>query len=102
MHNLDSSIPFKIVSHAIFEMQPYQKRLMYKSTHRGTKEMDLMLGSFAKNNLQTLNKEVLKNYDQLLDEPDTRLFDWIVLKHNTFQPAYTDLIHKIRQYVIDA
>jgi antitoxin CptB len=83
-------------------MQTYQKRLMYKSTHRGTKEMDLVLGAFAQNNLQTLNEEVLKNYDQLLDESDNHLFDWIVLEHNTFPTFYTDLIHKIRQYIIDA
>ena len=32
-----------------------KKKIIYRSTHRGTKEMDLLLGLFTKKNINTLN-----------------------------------------------
>jgi len=34
------------------------KKLIYRSNHRGTKEMDLLIGGFANNNLQSLTSDL--------------------------------------------
>ncbi|MBV9522223.1 MAG: succinate dehydrogenase assembly factor 2 [Alphaproteobacteria bacterium] len=54
-----------------------RKRLLFRSWHRGTKETDLLLGSFAEEHLAGLTEVQLDRYEALLENDDLRLFDWI-------------------------
>ena len=54
-----------------------RKRLLFRSWHRGTKETDLLLGSFAEAHLGALSEAQLDRYEALLEENDALLFDWI-------------------------
>ncbi|HEV8015073.1 MAG TPA: succinate dehydrogenase assembly factor 2 [Stellaceae bacterium] len=54
-----------------------RKRLLYQSSHRGTKESDLLLGAFAAAHLAALTPSQLDRYEAVLDESDQDLFDWI-------------------------
>ena len=54
-----------------------RKRLLFRSWHRGTREADLILGSFAEANLAAFDDTALDRYEALLECPDADLFDWI-------------------------
>jgi antitoxin CptB len=54
-----------------------RKRLLFRSWHRGTKETDLLLGSFAERHLSTFSEVQLDRYEALLENDDGRLYDWI-------------------------
>lgn len=54
------------------------KKLLYRSNHRGTKEMDLLIGGFAKENLETLNGEELKEFELILNFTDKKLNTWLI------------------------
>ena len=54
-----------------------RKRLLFRSWHRGTREADLLLGSFAEANLSDFDDRQLDQYERLLECPDADLFDWI-------------------------
>jgi antitoxin CptB len=54
-----------------------RKRLLFRSWHRGTKETDLLLGSFAERHLAELDAGQLDRYEALLENSDAYLFDWI-------------------------
>ncbi len=54
-----------------------RKRLLFRSWHRGTREADLILGSFAEAHLAGFDEARLDRYEALLDLPDADLFDWI-------------------------
>ena len=54
-----------------------RKRLLFRSWHRGTREADLILGSFAEAHLGKFDSEQLDRYEALLEVPDADLFDWI-------------------------
>src|SRR5437868_5132151 len=54
-----------------------RKRLLFRSWHRGTREADLILGSFAEMYLAGFDEPRLDQYQVLLDCPDADLFDWI-------------------------
>jgi antitoxin CptB len=56
---------------------PLYKRLYYQSRHRGTKELDGILGEFAKKALHTFTYEALERYDSLLGIDETMLFTWL-------------------------
>lgn len=56
---------------------PRRKRLLFRSWHRGTREADLILGSFADAYLAGFDEAQLDRYEALLDTPDPELFDWL-------------------------
>jgi len=47
-----------------------KKKIIFRSTHRGTKEMDLLLGNFVKKNINLLNDAELKDLNTLLKADD--------------------------------
>ena len=54
-----------------------RKRLIFRSWHRGTREMDLIMGSFADMNVPGFTVEELDLYEELLHNPDPDIYDWI-------------------------
>ncbi|MBL4807310.1 MAG: succinate dehydrogenase assembly factor 2 [Rhodobacteraceae bacterium] len=52
------------------------KRLKIRSWRRGTKEMDLILGTFADAMLTKLDPETLDRFESLLAENDQDLYPW--------------------------
>lgn len=54
-----------------------RKRLIYRSWHRGTREMDLLLGSFADSHVPGFSGEDLAAYEALLASSDPDLYNWI-------------------------
>ena len=55
-----------------------RKRLSFRSWHRGTREADLLLGSFAEAHLTAFDETRLDRYEALLECADADLFDWII------------------------
>jgi antitoxin CptB len=51
-----------------------KKKIIYRSTYRGTKEMDALLGSFTKKYINTFNDNELKSLLDLLDLDDENLY----------------------------
>jgi antitoxin CptB len=54
-----------------------RKRLLFRSWHRGMREIDLLLGSFAERHLAAFTEEQLSRYEALLENEDGHLFDLI-------------------------
>jgi len=54
-----------------------RKRLLFRSWHRGTKEADLLLGSFAERHLAGFAPAQVDRYEALLEIDDADLLDWI-------------------------
>ena len=53
------------------------RRLKYRSTYTGTKETDVLLGSFVDRHLADLPPELLDQYEALIENSDPDLFMWI-------------------------
>lgn len=54
-----------------------RKRLLYRATHRGTREADSLIGAFAKACLSELAPSDLDQFEALLEVPDVDLYNWI-------------------------
>jgi antitoxin CptB len=54
-----------------------RKRLLFRAWHRGTREADLILGSFAEQHLAGFGAERLGEFEALLALSDPELFDWL-------------------------
>ena len=53
-----------------------RKRLLFRSTHRGTREMDILLGGFFKSNMSYLKYDQLNEFEGLIEIPDDDLYNW--------------------------
>ena len=60
-----------------------KKKIIYRSTHRGTKEMDLLLGNFVKKYINKLNESELKDLEKLLFVEDEVIYKWYFDKNLT-------------------
>tara|TARA_A100001015_G_scaffold75758_1_gene84081 strand:+ start:4424 stop:4690 length:267 start_codon:yes stop_codon:yes gene_type:complete len=58
----------------IFNIDELKKKIIYRSTYRGTKEMDTLLSSFTKQIINDLNEDELINLSNLLDIDDENLY----------------------------
>ena len=56
------------------------KQIIYRSNHRGSKEMDILLGNFVKENLNLLNRKDLEDLKKLLLVEDEIIYDWFFKK----------------------
>jgi antitoxin CptB len=57
-----------------------RKRLSYRSRHRGTKELDILVGAFAERHLAGLDAEQLARFEALLELSEPLLYDWLTGK----------------------
>lgn len=62
------------------DIENLRKKLIFRSEHRGTKEMDLLLGSFARRYVPDFSDAELYEYEDLLKENDPNLYNWITEK----------------------
>ena len=54
-----------------------RKRLRFRSWHRGTRELDLLLGRFADRYVDGLTPDQLDRYEALIEEPEPDIYRWI-------------------------
>ena len=77
----------------------FQNRLIYRSWHRGTKELDLILGNFISENIDVMSDDEIKEFEALLNSEDPDIYKWIV-KFETPNDKYLNaIIIKIREYL---
>lgn len=80
------------------EKKGFINMLIYRSWHRGCKEIDILLGNFAKGMINTLTNEEILIYKDLIEEEDLNIYEWILNEDSAFDIKYKDIIFKIRQF----
>ena len=55
-----------------------RRRLRYRAWHRGTREMDLILGPFADAHAERMDDREVDQFEGLLTEPDPELLKWVL------------------------
>jgi antitoxin CptB len=72
-----------------------RRRLRYRAWHRGTREMDLILGPFADAHVERLDGPELDRLEALMDEEDTDLLAWVMGYEPVPATADADLLGSI-------
>lgn len=67
------------------------RRLRYRAWHRGTREMDLLLGPYADARLAGMDVTELDRFETLLEEADTDLLKWLMGE----EPTPADADHRL-------
>ncbi|KAK5581761.1 hypothetical protein RB653_003339 [Dictyostelium firmibasis] len=86
------------VNNEISEIEKLRKKLLYQSKERGMLENDLLLGSFAKLNIQKLTESQLRDYNLLLQQPDPDIFNWILKKTEVPEEYETEVLKLVQHH----
>ncbi len=80
------------------DLETRRKRATYRAQHRGTKEMDLLLGRYATARLEGMSEADLENFEQLLAEPDPTVQQWIMDRQAIPDDRYAVLIASLKAF----
>ena len=79
-------------------LHSYKKKLIYRSKQRGWLEVDIILGTWATDNLMKLNNTQLINYEKILNKDTTDIFDFIIGSKMIPNDLDKDLVNNIKKY----
>jgi len=79
-------------------LQERRRRAHYRAAHRGTREMDWLLGRYAETALPAMSNEDLIDCERLLAVADPVLHGWLVLKEAMEASEFAPLILAIRKF----
>ena len=76
------------------KLEILKKKILYRSSYRGSKEMDILLGSFVKKYINELNFEQLLDLEKFLELDDEVILDYYNNNSNN-KKVGKKFIHKI-------
>jgi len=80
-------------------LEARRRRLLYRATHRGTHENDLLIGGFVAARLSDFTEADLSALETLLDQPDVDLADYLTGRRPIPPEADTAMLRRIKASV---
>jgi len=87
----------------IINIEDLKKKIIYRSTYRGTKEMDKFLSSFTKKYIDTFNDVELNYLSELLNLDDENLYKFnqgeeisIKININKVSELFKNFVYQIK------
>ena len=80
------------------QLDDRRKRLRFRAWHRGTREMDLVLGRFVDAKVAALLDEEIDDLEALMEVPDPELYLWIAGTADVPENYNTEVFRKIVAY----
>jgi antitoxin CptB len=74
-----------------------RRRLLYRSWHRGLREMDLIMGRFVDATIDRLDDTELDALERLMEVPDPEVYAWVLA--DEAPPAHdSPLLQRLRAF----
>ena len=80
------------------ETETRRKRLLWRATHRGIKEMDLILGGFVAKNLAGFSEAEIAELERIMDIPDQDMLAWVTRQADVPSHHSSALLSRILTY----
>lgn len=75
-----------------------RRKLLFRSWHRGMREMDLILGRFADATVEQLTQDEIGELERLMEAPDQELLAWITGEADVPPDYDTALFRRLRDF----
>lgn len=75
-----------------------KKKILYRSEHRGTKEMDLILSNFVKKYIDTFDEKELNELESLLNIDDEVLYKWYLNQEAYRSIPINNITKKLKKF----
>jgi antitoxin CptB len=73
-----------------------RKRALYRACHRGTKELDIVLGRFAEAHVPLMDEARLLAFEQFLASPDPDIDQW--LRGSPVPEGVSEFVAEVRAF----
>ncbi len=80
------------------DIETRRKRLLWRATHRGIKEMDLILGGFVVSNLAAFSPAEISDLERIMDIPDQEMLAWATKQGDVPLEHVSPLLTRILAY----
>jgi antitoxin CptB len=80
------------------DLETRRKRALYRAHHRGTKEMDFLLGRYSDATIPTLVDPELTRFEQFLSIPDPDLQKWFLAPEMLDGTDFADIVRAVRDF----
>lgn len=75
-----------------------RRRLLWRAAHRGTRELDLMIGRYADAHARAMDEAALGRFERFLERDEPDLQQWILGSAPPDTAPDIDLIRAIRRF----
>lgn len=80
------------------DLDTRRRRLRFRAWHRGTREMDLLMGRFADSQLGDLPEAEVDELELLMEAPDRDVFSWLTGELALPGNFDTPVFHRLRAF----
>lgn len=80
------------------DIETRRKRLLWRATHRGIKEMDLILGGFVVKHLEAFSEADIADLERIMDIPDQEMLSWATKQAEVPPDHSSPLLNRILAY----
>jgi len=77
-------------------LDPRRRRLLYRATHRGTHEADLLVGGFVARHVAAMTDADLAATEAVMEHLDVDLADWLIGRREVPAEADSPLLRRMR------
>lgn len=82
------------------DIETRRKRLKFRAWHRGTRELDLLVGGFADRHLDIFSDRQLNLFEDILSYADPDLYNWISGREPVPQDAVNDVMQLLTNFTL--
>jgi len=75
-----------------------RRRALWRATHRGSKEMDFLLGRFAEQSLDGMNAAEIAVFERLIEAPDPAIESCVLEGYSLGETDLDELIERLRRF----
>jgi antitoxin CptB len=75
-----------------------RRRALFRAWHRGTQEMDLIMGRFTDSVLAGLEEAELSDFERLIEAPDPALYAWVTGEQSVPPDYDTPVFRRLRAF----
>ena len=75
-----------------------RRRALWRATHRGSKEMDFLLGRYAEHALDKMTAAEIAVFERLIDAPDPAIESGVLEGSSLGEQELDELIDRLRRF----
>ena len=75
-----------------------RRRALWRATHRGSKEMDFLLGRYAEQTLDGMNASEIAVFERLIETPDPAIESCVLEGYSLGEADLDELIERLRRF----
>jgi antitoxin CptB len=75
-----------------------RRRALWRATHRGTKELDILIGAYAGAHLDRMDAAELTHFEEFLTQQETELQALLLAPTAAHDVPFADIVNAVRAF----